>query len=71
MTKLLEDLDTSPLLTKMIIGGRRHAQNGTTPVAQSFSYENFDSGITTRSIFEDQADIGWTIFYVGIAWSVK
>ena len=70
ITKLLDDLDTSPYLKKMIIKSFRHAQNGTTPTAQSFGYANFGGGITTRSIFEDQADIRWTNF-LSRRWGVK
>lgn len=64
-TKVLEDLDTSPMLTKVIIGSLRHVHNGTTPSTQSFGYANFGGGITTRSIIEDQADIGWINFLYG------
>ena len=64
-TKVLEDLDISPTLKKMIIGSLRHVHNGTTPSVQSFGYGNFGGGITIRSIMEDQADIEWTNFYVG------
>ena len=70
LTKVLEDLDTSPTLTKMIIRSLRHVQNSTDPATQSFGYANFGGGITTRSIFEDQADIGWTNFLCG-RWGVK
>ena len=38
LTKVLEDLDTSQTLTKMITGSLRHVHNGTTPYAQSFGY---------------------------------
>ena len=31
LTKVLEDLNTSPMLTKRIIGSLRHVHNGTTP----------------------------------------
>ena len=68
--KLLDDLDTSPELKTMIVGGLRHAPNSTTPTSQSFGYTNFGGGITTRSIFEDQADIRWTNFLCG-RWGVK
>ena len=70
MTKLLDDLDTSPKLKTKIIGGLRHAQNSTTLTAQAFGYANFGGDITTGSIFEDQADIGWTYFLCG-RWGVK
>ena len=65
MTKLLKDLNISPTLEKMIIGGLKHVHNGTTPSVQSFGYGNFGSGITVRGIMEDQADIGWTKFLCG------
>ena len=70
MTKLLKDLDISPTLEKMIIGGLRHVHNATTPSVQSFGYGNFGNGITIRGIMEDQADIGWTNFLCG-RWGVK
>ena len=45
-------------------------QNDITPTARSVGYANFGSGITTRSIFEDQTEIGWTNFLCG-RWGVK
>ena len=51
LTKLMDDLDTSPDLTTMIIRCIRHVQNNTIPTARSVGYENFGSGITTMSIF--------------------
>ena len=65
LTKLMGNHNTSPDLKIMIIGCIRHVQNGTTPMARSVGYANFGSGITTRSIFEDQAGIGWTNFLCG------
>ena len=70
LTKVLEELDTLPTLTKMIIRSLRCVHNGTTPSVQSFSYANFGDGITIRGIIEDQADIGWTNFLCWI-WSLK
>ena len=61
-TKVLEDLNTSPTLTKMIIGSLGHIHNDTTPSVKSFGYANFGGGITTRGIIEDQIEIGWTNF---------
>ena len=58
LTKLLDGLNTSPDLKPMIVGYIRYVQNGTTPTAQSVGYASFGGGITTRSIFEDKADIG-------------
>ena len=69
LMKVLEDLNTSPTLTKMIIRSLRHVHNGTIPSAPSFGYANFGGGITIRGIIEDQADIGWTNFLCG-RWSV-
>ena len=70
LTKLMDDLNSSPDLTTMIIGCITHVQNGTNLTARSMGYANFGSGITTRSIFEDQAEIGWTNILCG-RWSVK
>ena len=70
LTKLMDNLDNIPDLTTMIIGCIRHVQNGTTPTARSVGYVNFGSGITTRSIFEDQMEIGWTNFLCG-RWGEK
>ena len=50
LTKVLEDLDASPTLTKIIIKSLRHVYNGTTPSAQSFGNANFGGGITVSGI---------------------
>ena len=70
MTKVLKDLDTSPALEKTIIGGLRHAHNGTTPSVREYGYVDFWGGITLRNIIEDLANIGWTNFLCG-RWGVK
>ena len=66
----MDDLDTAPDLKPMITGIIRHVQNGTAPTARSFGYANSNSGLTTRSIFRDQAENGWTNFLCG-RWGVK
>ena len=69
LTKLMDELDTAPALKPMITGIIRHVQTGTTPNARSFGYANFGSNLTTRGIFRDQAEIGWTNFLCG-RWGV-
>ena len=64
LTKMMEQLDTAPALKPIITGIIRHVQNGTTPTVRSFGFTNFGGNLTTRSIFRDQADIEWTIFFV-------
>ena len=66
----MDELDTAPALKQMITGIIRHVQTGTAPNARSFGYANFGSNITTRSIFRNQAAIGWTNFLCG-RWGVK
>ena len=70
LAKLMKDVDTTPDLKSMITGIIRHVQNGTTPNAWSFGYTNFGSGITTRTIFMNQAEIGLTNLLCG-RWGVK
>ena len=65
LTKMMDELDTAPTLKPMIKGMIKHVQNGTAPTARSFGYANFGSNLTTRSIFRDQAEIGWTNFLCG------
>ena len=63
LTKVLEDLNMSPTLTKMIIGSLNYVHDGTTPSIQSFGIAHFEGGITIRGIIRDQADIRWTNFF--------
>ena len=64
MATVLKDLDTSPALTKTIIGGLRHAHNSTTPSVREYGYVDFGGGITLGNIIEDQTNLGGPIFSV-------
>lgn len=54
----MEDLETAPIITRIIVGSLRHVHSGTTPVVYSFGDSAFRGGITIRDMIEDQADIG-------------
>ena len=66
----MEELETSPVIMRTIIGGLRHVHNRTTPAPQSFGDCTFRGGITISSIIRDQADIEW-INFLCWRWSVK
>ena len=69
LTKMMEELDTTPALKPMITGIIRHVQKRTTHTARSFDLANFGGNLTTISLFKDQAEIGWTNFLF-IRWGV-
>ena len=70
LEKMLDEYDTASSLKPMIIGTIRHVQSGTTPTGRSFGHAIFGGSLTTRSILEDQASIGWTNFLCG-RWGMK